>query len=199
VENLALWYGKYQPDRKHFSRAPLIITVRSIKRPLDGQYYCSMLLRNISFCSWIRSNKLLECYSREVQEGLDCSAFEDGTDSHFTVRKIPEERRSHLHRGGSLKSRKIWTLWRLRVKCRICLCDFNQIWIFSTDSRKSRQYQIRRKSVKGGAALTHADGHDEAKRRFSLFMRTHLERIATGPENGTKEDHNAHTKILWET
>ena len=45
---------------------------------------------------------------------LDCLTLEDGTDRlsrNFVkkcfskLRKIPEERRSHLHRGGSLKSR----------------------------------------------------------------------------------------------
>jgi len=36
--------------------------------------------------------------------------FEDGTDKLFrnvgTLRKTPEERVSHVHRGGSLKSRR---------------------------------------------------------------------------------------------
>jgi hypothetical protein len=46
---------------------------------------------------------------------LDCLIFEDGTDrlsrnigkkGNSTLRKITKQRRSHLHYGGSLKSRK---------------------------------------------------------------------------------------------
>ena len=37
--------------------------------------------------------------------------------------------------------------WVLHVKCLIFLPDFNQIWIISTDSHGSPQYQILCKSV----------------------------------------------------
>jgi hypothetical protein len=48
-------------------------------------------------------------YSR-VKLIFDCLTMEDGTDTsvrncYFTLCNIPEERRYHLHRGGSLKSR----------------------------------------------------------------------------------------------
>ena len=60
------------------------------------------------------------------------------------------------------------------------LPDVNQIFRFSTDFRKSHQYQISRKSFQWEpfrytrTADRQTDRHDEANRRFSLFMREHL-------------------------
>jgi hypothetical protein len=52
------------------------------------------------------------------EDFLDCFSLEDGTNTlsrnvdnyQSTLRSIPEERRSHLHRGGSLKSRTLFYL-----------------------------------------------------------------------------------------
>jgi len=49
---------------------------------------------------------------------LDCLTLVSQTDNHSTLRKIPEERRSHLQRGGSLWSHTvIRTLVSLKVAC----------------------------------------------------------------------------------
>jgi hypothetical protein len=53
--------------------------------------------------------------SSSVKKFLDCLTLDDGTDSLSrnvglyppTLRNIPEERRHHLHHGGSLKSRMV--------------------------------------------------------------------------------------------
>jgi hypothetical protein len=50
-------------------------------------------------------------------------------------------------------------MWKRRlVKCPLFLSDFNQTLIFSTDFRKSLEYQISSKSVPPvGAELFHAN------------------------------------------
>jgi hypothetical protein len=52
------------------------------------------------------------------------------------------------------------------------IVDFNRIWIFSTEFRKSRQYKFYEHPSSGSCADTcgQTDGHDEANRRFSVFM-----------------------------
>lgn len=44
---------------------------------------------------------------------------------------------------------KIKTYLALHVKCPKFVPDFNQIWMFWTDSHKSPQYQMLQKSVWG--------------------------------------------------
>ena len=58
---------------------------------------------------------------------LDFLTLEDGN-YHYTLRNNPEEHRSHLHRGESLKSRKIWRTYIIDCEYFICLqCD--SMWI----------------------------------------------------------------------
>jgi len=54
---------------------------------------------------------------RPVRFFLECLRLEDGTDglSQSTLRISPEERRSHSHRGGSLKSRTWLTFLKFLV------------------------------------------------------------------------------------
>jgi len=53
---------------------------------------------------------------------------------------------------------------------------FNQIWISSTDFRRSPQYQISRKSAQWEPRwYVWTDRHDEANRLFSRLRRTRLE------------------------
>ena len=63
-------------------------------------------------------------------------------------------------------------------KVPVILSDFNEVWIFSTDFRKSLKYQIQSKSVEfyGGGKT---DGNDEAYSRFSPFCESALK----GAEN----------------
>jgi len=84
---------------------------------------CAELARHAACESALRESLCPCCYSRQEnairhkQEDRQLRSkpkknfmtFEDGTDRLFrnvgTLRKIPEERVSHVHRGGSLKSR----------------------------------------------------------------------------------------------
>jgi len=50
------------------------------------------------------------------------------------------------------------------MQCPIFLSEFNRIWSFSTDFRKSPQYQISRKSLQLGVALIRADRQTDMKK-----------------------------------
>jgi len=56
------------------------------------------------------------------------------------------------------------------------MLDFNQIWSLSINFCQRSQYQISRKSVQWESRCGQTDRHNEANRRFSLFMRTCLQR-----------------------
>jgi hypothetical protein len=68
------------------------------------------------------------------------------------------------------------------VKCPILLSNFKHIWSFSTQFRKSPQYQISNSTSRNGADAygrkEQTDKNDEANKRFSLVMRMRLKRIA---------------------
>jgi hypothetical protein len=82
-------------------------------------------------------------YSRVQQSFfLGCLTLEDGTDRFVetsvtncrsTLRNIPEERRSHWHRGGSLKSRGCWRqLYRLcavHEPCTECTVQLRYLYL----------------------------------------------------------------------
>ena len=68
---------------------------------------------------------------------------------------------------GLMSPATVKTFLGLHVRCPIFLPDFNQIWVFSTDSYTFfSQYQIPRKSVRR-ERCRQTDGHDEGNRRFS--------------------------------
>jgi hypothetical protein len=74
------------------------------------------LVTRFSLLWVVTQRKLVDFYPRSPRRiFLDCLTLEDGTDRlsrkvdkyQYTVGNILEERRSRLHRGGSLKSGKV--------------------------------------------------------------------------------------------
>jgi hypothetical protein len=73
--------------------------------------------------------------------------------------------------------REIW--WKknpgLYVKYSLLLLDYNETWIFSTDFRNIRKYQMSWKSIQWESSCSlRTDGRDEANSRFSHFCKRAL-------------------------
>ena len=75
----------------------------------------------------------------------------------------------------------------LRLNCVLFLSHFNQIWIFSTDLRKTLKYQISYTSVQWEASCSmrtdgQTDGHNVANSRFFVTSRPRLKKKVRMPK-----------------